>query len=294
MDSFSSPLIIDGPNFINRVLDMKIDKDIISNQLSFKDFRKRITAKLLDEDINIQIPIIEFVCSKKLFGSGIKKFTQEERDLLIKRLMKEKGVHIEEVHLPGSSEKGVDNMVSSKIETFSKNFEYIVLISNDSDYVPTLKKMREQGTKIILVNISDNPSNELINESFLTIDMYEEYECLFEYSYPVYFIYDNFTKENFKELISNADDRINNQLRVNKNGLIYISHKAVGAQDLILVQFRFETYGAFNQYVGPKAASRKKYINEEYDELKLAWKYKHKVDDYIDISVRNFLDEGDV
>ncbi len=293
MDRLKFPIVIDGPNFINRILDMKIDKDLIAKQLSLNGFRTRIKELLNEQSIESDLSLIEFVCSKKMFGAGKQKFSQKERDLLLSRLMREIGVHIEEVNLPGSSEKGVDNMVTSKIETFSRNFENIILISTDRDYVPTLKKMREQGTRIFLIPLSKNPPIELINEAYITIDMFEEYECLFEYNYPEYFIYEDFTKERFRELISNADDRIPNQLRVNKNGLIYISHEAVGSQDTLLVQFRYETYGAYNQYVGPKAASRKKYIDDEYEELLLAWKYKHKVDDYIDVPVRTFLDKED-
>jgi hypothetical protein len=36
MDSENIPIIIDGPNYINRILDLEIDKDIISDQLSFE------------------------------------------------------------------------------------------------------------------------------------------------------------------------------------------------------------------------------------------------------------------
>jgi uncharacterized LabA/DUF88 family protein len=293
MDKINFPMIIDGPNFINRIIDMQIDKDIIANQLSIALFRNQVKELLAIQDIECGLTLTEFVCSKKLFGSGNNKFSQKERDLLITRLMREIGTHIEEVNLPGSSEKGVDNMVASKIESFAKNFENIILVSNDRDYVPTLKKMREQGTRIILIPLSKDPPSELINEAYLTLEVYEDYECLFQYDYPKYFINKDFTFERFRELISNADDRTLNQLRVNKNGLIYISNNAVGSQDLLSVQFRFETSGAYNQYVGPKAASRKDYITEEFKEVKLAWKYKHKVDDYIDIPVRNFLDDGD-
>ena len=42
MDKENIPIIIDGPNYINRILDMSIDNDIISNQLSFKNFRNVI------------------------------------------------------------------------------------------------------------------------------------------------------------------------------------------------------------------------------------------------------------
>ena len=183
MDSENIPIIIDGPNYINRILDLEIDKDIISDQLSFEEFRIFVKRRLVENNINCELPIVEFVCSKKLFGSNNKKFSQNERDRLLDTIMLEKGVHIEEVILPGSSEKGVDNTVTTKIDTFSKSFEYIILISNDRDFVPILKKMREQGTLIILISPAENIPKELINEAHLTINLFQDYHCLFKYNY---------------------------------------------------------------------------------------------------------------
>jgi hypothetical protein len=81
-------------------------------------------------------------------------------------------------------------------------------------------------------------------------------------------------------LISNADDRKNNELRVDKNGRIYISHEHVGAENLLRVKSRYETFSAFNGYVGPKAASDVQYIMEEYEEVMLGW--EKGIEGYID------------
>lgn len=288
MKNYDIPIVIDGPNFINRILDTSINKDIISNQLSFYDLRNSIKIALAENRIFSDLPIIEFVCSKKLFGNASKKFTQTERDTMLKRLMRERGVHIEEVNLPGSKEKGVDNMVSTKIETFSETFNYIILISNDRDYVPLLSKMRTRGKNVILVTLTDDTPDEVINESFLTINLSNQYECLFKYDYPHFTIYKDFTIDKYKEMISQADDRIHNQLRVSKTGYVFIS-KEVGNQNLANVKFRFETFMAGNGYVGPKAASDSEYIKDEYDELMLAWQNKDNVPDYIDVPVSVFV-----
>jgi uncharacterized LabA/DUF88 family protein len=142
------PIVIDGPNFINRILELKIDKDIISKQITLDGFRARLNNLFEEIDINIQVDWMEFVCSKKLFGHGENKFTQEERDSMLQRLIVERGVHVEEVILPGSSEKGVDHTVSSLLEAFSEKIESILLISHDRDYVPVLKRLREKGKNI--------------------------------------------------------------------------------------------------------------------------------------------------
>ncbi len=85
------PIVIDGPNFINRILELEIDKDIIAGQITLDGFRTRLNTILEEMHMNIQIDLVEFVCSKKLFGQGTSKFTQQERDSMLQRLMHERG-----------------------------------------------------------------------------------------------------------------------------------------------------------------------------------------------------------
>ena len=283
----SIPIVVDGPNFINRILDMGIDKDILSKQLVLTGLRDIVNDKLHQLiDTTYQCEIVEFVCSKKLFGQTTNKFIQGERDALVRRFAKEVGVHVEEVNLPGSSEKGVDTTIAAKIETFAENFPFIVLVSEDRDFVPLLKKMREKGVKVVVVSTNNTYPTELINEAYAEIELDNDYRPLFKYEYPKFFVY-KFTLEDFRQMISNADGRTLNQVRINSNGLIYISMSpAVGNRDLIGVKTSYETSAPYNEYVGPKAASDKRYIKAEYDQIKLAW--KSGVHGYIDHDV---LDE---
>lgn len=274
MNKEDIPIIIDGPNYINRILDMSIDKDIISNQLSFNNFRDALKIQLNGKGINAQLHKIEFICSKKLFGSKSKKFTQIERDVMLEKIMLEQGVHIEEVDLPGSQEKGVDNMITTKIESFSEKYKKIILITNDRDFVPLLSKMRKKETDIILVSLSKTVPKELINESYIVINLYNQYECLFNYNYPHYPLYRDFDLKKYREIVSNADDRVKNQLRVTKTGFVYLSYKDTAFKNLLLIRFRWETYGAGNGYVGPVAASDSKYIKKGYKELMMEFKHK--------------------
>jgi uncharacterized LabA/DUF88 family protein len=278
------PIVIDGPNFVNRILELKIDKDIIAKQITLNGFRDRLNNIFIEIDINIQVDWIEFVCSKKLFGHGENKFTQQERDSMLQRLAVERGVHIEEVNLRGSSEKGVDHTVSSIIEACSEKNDNIILISHDRDYVPVLKRLREKGKNIYLIALNDKYPHELSNEAYQTIKMHQEWRHYFIYSYPIYYINDDFKIEKFKDLVSNADDRQHNQLRVDKDGRVYYSHRYIGNQNLRRVKFNFETLVAFNGYVGPKAASDKKYINGEYEDIIYGW--EHGASGYYDYPIR--------
>lgn len=274
MNKEDIPIIIDGPNYINRILDMSIDKDIISNQLSFKNFRDVLKIQLKERGIDVQLPIIEFVCSKKLFGSSLKKFTQSERDTMLERVINEQGVHIEEVNLPGSTEKGVDNMITMKIESFSERYKQIIFITNDRDFIPLLSKMRNKGTNIILVSLSKTVPKELINECYISINLYNQYECFFKYNYSHYPLYRDFDLKKYREIVSNADDRVNNQFRVTTTGFVYLSFKDTGFKNILGLKFRFSTFGAGNGYVGPLAASDSKYIEKGYKKLIMAWKSK--------------------
>ena len=274
------PMVIDGSNFINRVLDMGIDSDLISKQLTFSGLREFVNRKLKQEGIMDQCEVIEFICSKKLFGSGSKRFSQSDRDFMIQRLMTETGVHIEEVNIPGSSEKGVDMTVSTKIETFSEQLSSIILISEDRDFIPLLHRMRNKGKKIILVSLKKPFPIDLINEAFLSINLQDDYGYLFNYSYPSFYLEDDFTIENYREMLSNADDRNNNQIRVDFDGQVYISHEHVGSADISGVKFRFETFAAYNGYVGPKAASDQDFVKRGFTNIKSAWESGKK--GYID------------
>lgn len=60
------------------------------------------------------------------------------------------------------------------------------------------------------------------------------------------------TLDELKELIANADDRYDNQLRVKNNGEVFIS-RTVGAENIGDLKFRFETFDAGNGYVGINA-----------------------------------------
>lgn len=275
-------LIIDGPNLINRIIELEIDKIYIVDQLSLSELRASVNTQLENLGYDYYCNVIEFICSQKVFGSGNNRFSQEERNLLINRFKKEKGVYVEEINLPGSAEKGVDMTVGQRVQEYANQDEAVILISADRDYVPLLYKLRRERKKVLTVSFNDDFPIELQNESYQTLDLRSNFRDFFIYNYPYYNI-NTIKLYEFKNMIANADDRKNNQLRVDESGEVYISHLNVGAKDISDLRFRWETYGAYNGYVGPKIASDSDYMEEEYKALKKDWQHGRK--GYVDYKI---------
>ena len=183
------------------------------------------------------------------------------------------------VDIPGSSEKGIDMTVSGKMEDYANDADAIILVSADRDFIPTIKKLRHK-VKIFLIALNDNYPIELQNEGYATIFLHEDCRGLFKYHYPRFHIND-LTEQNFAELFSEADDRVHNQVRVTNDGYIHISN-TVGAVDLFDTKFQWETFVAYNEYVGPKPGSDSEYIKSELKQIKIAW--ERGVKGYIDYS----------
>lgn len=72
-------------------------------------------------------------------------------------------------------------------------------------------------------------------------------------------------------LIACGNDRHNNQIRVKKSGMVYLSEDIVGAEQLDDVALSFETFSAYNGYVGVKAAEDDSYVIPLYHALVRNW-----------------------
>ena len=166
------PIVIDGPNFINAFLIDPGDQEIVSQNFSFPRFRHIINQEL--QKFNLCGDQIEFVCSRRMFGSKETKFTRNQRNLMINRFKKEIGVHVEEVTIPGKKEKGVDITVAEKINVLSQYNRFIVFVSADRDYIPILKRKREEGIRVFTVALFEDFPIEIRNESHMTIDIRSE------------------------------------------------------------------------------------------------------------------------
>ncbi len=80
------------------------------------------------------------------------------------------------------------------------------------------------------------------------------------------------TLEQFRMLIACGHDSRNNQIRVTKNGMVYLSEDIVGSEQLDDVALCFETFSAHNGYVGVKAAEDNSHVIPLYYALIGNWR----------------------
>ena len=79
------------------------------------------------------------------------------------------------------------------------------------------------------------------------------------------------THEQFRMLIACGNDSHNNQIRVTKSGMVYLSEDIVGSEQLDDVALSFETFSAHNGYVGVKAAEDNSHVIPLYHALIKNW-----------------------
>lgn len=86
--------------------------------------------------------------------------------------------------------------------------------------------------------------------------------------------------EDFRELIKNGDDSHDNQIRITKDGFVFLSQD-VGARNLTNIAFRYETFDAGNDYVGEEASKDDSFIKPLYKSIIDNWNNDYR-DTYID------------
>lgn len=167
-------IVIDGPNFINELHRKGKDKEYIMNKLSLPILQAVIQKKLFENGLYSH-PFLhtEFVCSNK---SKIGDFSGRERNRLLKKLKRERGVSVREVKLSskGEQEKGVDITVFATMLERGGLLTHIVLIGADRDYVPALNALTKRNIATIVAGFKDGKFVDLlINESYLFLDLKE-------------------------------------------------------------------------------------------------------------------------
>ena len=173
-------IIIDGHNFVNDLERYGKDKRYLLNELSFPHLHGLIQKRLKKEGLYSH-PFIhtEFICSDR---GKMGPLNGEERKTFVNKLKNEKGVTVREVKQhTNNKQKGVDFTVFIRMMTLAKSPaqpHVIVLFASDTDYVPALKLISEQGTHVVIVGFkksdpSININDALINESYLSIDLGE-------------------------------------------------------------------------------------------------------------------------
>lgn len=89
------------------------------------------------------------------------------------------------------------------------------------------------------------------------------------------------TLDEFRELFARGDDSHDNQIRVSKDGKVFLSQDIVGADQLENIAFRFESFDAYNDYVGEDASKDDTLVIPMFKALKGNWK-KGSKKTYID------------
>lgn len=80
----------------------------------------------------------------------------------------------------------------------------------------------------------------------------------------------NITEAIYKDMLSNANDCISHQLRVDWSGDVYLS-TITGAEEIDGIKFRWESWNPGNGYAGPRAASDHEYVKQSVASLKKCW-----------------------
>ncbi|MBN2287110.1 MAG: NYN domain-containing protein [Tissierellales bacterium] len=170
-------IVVDGHNFINDLNRQNMGKDYVLNILSFPVLHAIIQNRLKSEGLYSH-PFIhtEFICSDH---GEIGPFKGDERKELVKKLRNEKGVTILEVPHHTKKQKGVDLTVFIRMMTLARSPmqpHEIVLFSSDTDYVPAIRLLSEQGIHVVIVGFktgSCSLNEGLVNESYLSLDLGE-------------------------------------------------------------------------------------------------------------------------
>jgi hypothetical protein len=92
---------------------------------------------------------------------------------------------------------------------------------------------------------------------------------------------DSLTHDAVRQMIAAAQDRVHNQLRVGRDGRVWISSDAVGGADIDGLLFRLETWAAGSGCVGPVAASDAVWVTQIFNAIRDNWADPRT--DYVDV-----------
>jgi uncharacterized LabA/DUF88 family protein len=175
------PVVIDGPNFINAIKSHGIDNESIASYLSLTKLKYVLDMQCSLINRSWDFGRVDFVCSQKLFGGIGDKFTNDQRERMLRRFKFEAGVHVEETNNEGKEEKGVDVTVAVKLIRYSEGAVVLSLISEDKDYIPVLKYLAEKDRHVMAVKAKKGEYPEgLVNEAYACLDISESIHDLFD------------------------------------------------------------------------------------------------------------------
>jgi len=235
--------IIDGEDLLERLVGIGLDINIVYKQFSFEKFLNCLEDLLIRK---IQKGIVIFPNNSRYYETTF-----------IDRILSE-GTIVKKVDDVLSFSDYMKQSVHSSIELAFITSHEALLGDIDSRYLYTVSFNNDLNVKIkplfyVCVNIDEGKLSSCFN--------YKEQN-------QVNLTYINY--DIFRDLLSNANDNIRHQLRVTWSGDVYIS-TITGSEDIQDIKFRWESWDANNNYVGPFAASNSIYVEGLYRELLDCW-----------------------
>lgn len=240
-------IVIDGESLFNRLIDLKIDEDILCKQFSVMKFQKVIEDSILRK-------------SKKCIIVFSKSDNHYNKDVICRLEAEGTQVEILEDRLKTIEFVG---------EQIKKSFE-LVLVSSNEDMVSKMS-LKKDDNYLYTVSFENDLPPRFVPLFFSKGDITPMgLNRCFNYSEGKAIHIKNITEAIYKDMLANANDCISHQLRVDWSGDVYIS-TVTGAEELDGVKFRWESWDPGNGYVGPRAASDHEYVKQSVASLKKCW-----------------------
>lgn len=240
-------IVIDGDSLFDRLVELKIDKDILYRQFSVMKFQKVIEDSILRKSKKCIIAFSkdnnhynkEVICRLEAEGTQVVAF--ENRLQTIEFVYEQIKRTFELV------------VVSARKDMLSK-----VSIEKDECYLYTVSFENDLPTYSVPVFFSKGDIASI------------ELNHCFNYNECKTINIHNITEAIYKDMLANANDCISHQLRVDWSGDVYIS-TITGAEEIDDVKFRWESWDSGNGYAGPRAASDHEYVKQSVASLKKCW-----------------------
>ena len=240
-------IVIDGNSLFDRLIKLKIDEDILYKQFSVMKFQRVIEESILRKSKKCKIVFSkdniyynkDLIC--RIEAEGIPVIVLESRLQCIEFVCQQIRRTFELVLVSTS-----DDLVS-KVSLEKDNY-YLYTVSFEND-------LPKQSSPIFFSrgDITSMGLNHCFN--------YNECKTI---------NIKNITEAIYKDMLSNANDCISHQLRVDWSGDVYLS-TITGAEEIDGIKFRWESWNPGNGYAGPRAASDHEYVKQSVASLKKCW-----------------------
>lgn len=240
-------IVIDGDSLFDRLIELKIDEDILYKQFSVMKFQKVIEDSILRK-------------SKKCIIVFSTDNSHYNKDLICRLEAEGTKVVIFENRL---------QTIEFVYEQIKRTFE-LVLVSSSDDMVSKVSLEKDDCYLYTVSFENDLPTRSVpIFFSKGNITWIGLNRC-FNYNECKTINIKNITESIYKEMLANANDCFSHQLRVGWSGDVYIS-TITGAEEIDDVKFRWESWDPGNGYAGPCAASDHEYVKQSVASLKKCW-----------------------